>query len=199
MVASAHRINHIVGDYVQSPRKSMPTMAKIIDHWTDNWEGPFPKLRCKEIGWGEPFCFRCGWLSPKDRWGEKGGLLERAHLHDHMWGGDETTENLVPLCIRCHEGMPQCKSRGEGVEYVNDVVQCPWYVQMMTDALKPGSAETYWKSLALALASSFAIRDRNFFFPYIDEVVNYGCPEEGAFRFGQLGKVTRYRLLGATL
>lgn len=117
----------------------MPSLAEIS--WAWEWLGPdvirsvFPNLRCFDIGWGEPFCFRCGWLAPTPEaadyegldtaaainkaWNAASGWLERAHLQDHERGGDEDAWNLVPLCVLCHEEQPICETRDEGITFVN--------------------------------------------------------------------------------
>jgi hypothetical protein len=44
----------------------MPPLGKIAEHWANNCDELFPENRCYEIGLGEPYCFRCGWLVPVD-------------------------------------------------------------------------------------------------------------------------------------
>lgn len=138
----------------------MPTLAAISRTWealgNDELRRIFPNLRVFEIGWGEPCCFRCGWLAPTpeaadyrdkdpakaiDRaWNAASGWLERAHLHDHANGGNEEAFNLVPLCPLCHERQPLCHSREDGIRYVNTAPRgIPVaYVQMVTDGLRQG-------------------------------------------------------------
>ena len=141
------------------PRERTPKLSEIQAAWEllgrDALRQIFPNLRCFGIGWGEPFCFRCGWLAPgkeaadyqQDRpyeraiaetWDSKAGWLERAHLHDHAEGGSMDPLNLVPLCVLCHELQPACATREAGIDFVNsepvheDLV---WIQQLVSDEL----------------------------------------------------------------
>lgn len=143
----------------ERPREKMPALASIARHWQDlsldELRAMFPALRCFYIGWGEPFCFRCGWLAPtKDSssypanwkgqrcvdfaWNDAKGWLERAHLQDHSFGGTVEGGNLVPLCALCHENQPICKTQEDGIAYVNAGSEVPpamlSLVQRITDA-----------------------------------------------------------------
>jgi hypothetical protein len=139
-------------------RESLPSLAEISLAWewlgADVLKDVFPGLRCFEIGWGEPFCFRCGWLAPGPEaadypaswkaeraigsaWDAASGWLERAHLQDHNEGGDTDAWNLVPLCPLCHEDQPLCRTRDEGIAFVNTrsrYAGLVWAAQIFTDA-----------------------------------------------------------------
>lgn len=99
------------------PRESMPNLARITHAWEalgeERLRESFPELRCFSIGWGEPFCFRCGWLAPTGEaadypsdwpaartidaaWQASRGWLERCHLQDHCYGGSVDPLNWFP-------------------------------------------------------------------------------------------------------
>jgi hypothetical protein len=164
----------------------MPSLAAIEKHWEcldrDELKAIFPDHGVFGIGWGEPFCFRCGWLAPvadypaverrlkragklkgldecavRNRvydatWNGAGGWLQRAHLRDHCHGGAETPDNIVPMCLSCHDHMPDCRTRDEGLAYVNEDALVSIFLQMLTDRDGP-QAETdlgvkerrYWR------------------------------------------------------
>jgi hypothetical protein len=110
-----------------NPRPTPPRLSQIAAAWAKHpdIEAVLPELRALWIGWGEPFCFRCGWLAPvKDgAWDDAGGWLERAHLHDHDHGGSSDPLNLVPLCPLCHELQPECRSREAGIAFVRSLAE----------------------------------------------------------------------------
>src|SRR4051812_42942355 len=102
-------------------RPTPPSAATIARWWYENHrdDDGVPGFRFGEIGTGEPFCFRCGWLAPVSDgrgwrgWNTAGGWLERAHLVD--WRalrdiGEIEAANepgdYVLLCERCHRRMP---------------------------------------------------------------------------------------------
>lgn len=117
----------------------MPKLSAIANYWGGLpvlvQLDVFPEMRARWIGWGEPFCFRCGWLAPvpdaaavpfrdprtaiAKAWDRASGWLERAHLQDHALGGSADASNLVPLCPLCHEDQPMCKTRAEAIAFVN--------------------------------------------------------------------------------
>lgn len=170
----------------------MPSLAKITRAWEalgeDRLRETFPDLACFGIGWGEPFCFRCGWLAPTKEaadypkgwpasrtidstWEGARGWLERCHLQDHRSGGTAASLNLVPLCVLCHEEQPSCETRGAGIAFVNSASPrfgiAPW-MQMITDELgrgikRPGREKALRKMLraqaALALAQNRTIEE----------------------------------------
>jgi hypothetical protein len=177
---------------IPPPRRSMPSLAVITRAWeglgADELRQIFPDLRCFGIGWGEPFCFRCGWLSPTKEaadyprdwdagrtidaaWLAARGWLERCHLHDHSFGGGEDSLNLVPMCVLCHEEQPICRSRQAGITFVNSKSPreglVPW-LQMVTDEIgrdreRPGRDRALRKMLRaqaiLAVAQHQAIKE----------------------------------------
>jgi len=114
--------------------RSMPSLTRIADWWMHpERASAFPGLAAWALGWGEPFCFRCGWLAPvppaaicngqtlaKDPWRWAKGWLERAHLAEHSEGGPDAPENLVPLCGLCHRQMPEgLASREAAIAWIN--------------------------------------------------------------------------------
>jgi len=96
-----------------------------------------------KIGWGEPFCFKCGWLAPvpdggKEAWHGARGWLEVAHLADWCLTGAAEPSDCVPLCVECHRDMPPCSTREEAIAWVavprrREPVWCGW--QFFTDAI----------------------------------------------------------------
>jgi hypothetical protein len=144
------------------PREPLPSLATIMRAWDGLGEKRlrevFPEIECFAIGWGEPFCFRCGWLAPSkeaadfpDHWSApraikccmaaSSGWLEPCHLQDHWSGGTVDSLNLVPLCVLCHEEQPPCRTRAGGIAFVNSASPrdgiAPW-MQFLTDDLGRG-------------------------------------------------------------
>lgn len=143
-----------------------PSLPRIVFAWdelgSDGLRGVFPENRALGIGWGEPFCFRCGWLAPvleaadhprewdfrraiSRVWNDSSGWLERAHLHDRRFGGGDEPLNFAPLCVLCHLSQPDCRTRAEGIAFVNSPPEHQsllWLIQMVTDddraLLRPG-------------------------------------------------------------
>jgi hypothetical protein len=158
-----------------SDREAMPRLRTIQWYWEEH-RGTltiFPDLPVRMIGWGEPFCFRCGWLAPvkdwaaytqgssEDKmtkvWNGAAGWLERCHLQDNAFGGSEQPMNLVPMCVACHEQQPLSETWATGVAYVNQHVRCPAGLQAMTDLLymeRRRNAESnkrrFWTAVRLA-------------------------------------------------
>lgn len=141
------------------PRKVPPSHAEINAYWegvgSDELHRIFPRNPAPYIGWGEPFCFRCGWLAPVKEaadypqgwstarildttWNSVGAWLEKCHLHDHQFDGPNEPSNFVPMCPLCHEHQPECPTREDGIAFVNTAPphqHLVWAMQMMTDAL----------------------------------------------------------------
>jgi hypothetical protein len=131
-----------------------PSIEKIIDYWREHVEataavgqdgqayecdegkpvGDLPRLKAYWIGWGEPFCFGCGWLAPVDRWSQASRWLDRAHLQDFCVAGDDSVKNLVMLCHLCHNAMPEFDDRASALQWVANQKpkSGPW--QLWTDA-----------------------------------------------------------------
>lgn len=138
----------MIEEEAPSRQRSMPSMEMILDYWLDAAPKIFPEIRGAGTGWGEPFCFRCGWLAPiaagqTRPWREAKGWLQRAHLRDHVSGGPDKPENLVPLCDLCHHAMPPFgSSRPHAIAWVRRVqpISRPWWWQMATDARWGGEA-----------------------------------------------------------
>ncbi|WP_230582458.1 HNH endonuclease [Salinispora tropica] len=128
---------------VGASRRGMPTLYGIVEYWRGRRGVVFPNLKASYIGWGEPFCFRCGWLAPVDDtqatlavvWNSARGWLDRAHLQDLALGGSNGPENLVPLCRQCHDIMDPYESRAEAIAYVNDGIPADSWWQMHTDVV----------------------------------------------------------------
>jgi hypothetical protein len=113
----------------------MPAIRAIIDYWRDN---PQPFLKSWYIGWGEPFCFACGWLAPvadgrPDSWARASAWLDRAHLHERVFGGSDDPSNLVMLCHLCHDVYPAVRTREGGLEWVAARPDCDELFQAFTD------------------------------------------------------------------
>lgn len=124
-------------------RGDMPRLSRVMEYWREQYAPIFPDLAAHWIGWGEPFCFRCGWLAPVDDtrptlaevWDSARGWLERAHLHDLGLGGPNTPENLVPLCRNCHDMMPAFEDRASAIAYVANGPEKSGWWQLHTDAI----------------------------------------------------------------
>lgn len=117
-------------------------IAAVVDYWTTAAPAVFPNLHSTAIGWGEPFCFRCGWLAPApaesddDLWVVSRSWLELAHLHNHAAGGSDDPSNVVPLCRFCHRAMPTSMDGSErAIAWVNalGLVGCDQWWQLATD------------------------------------------------------------------
>ena len=135
--------------WVGSADREMPTLSAIVTHWAADPDTirTLPHLRAHWIGWGEPFCFRCGWLAPVDTWTDRraGGWLERAHLQDHCLDGCDDPTNIVPLCIPCHDAMPQLLAREDALHWVSvphSEVVYPILWQTFTDSHAGKSASS---------------------------------------------------------
>ena len=121
----------------------MPRLSKVMEYWQQRYPPVFPRLAAHWIGWGEPFCFRCGWLAPVDDtqptlaevWDSARGWLERAHLRDLALGGPNTVDNLVPLCRICHDMMPEFEDRASAIAYVTNGPEKNSWWQMHTDTI----------------------------------------------------------------
>lgn len=117
-------------------------IAAVRDHWQTSAPAVFPHLQSAAIGWAEPFCFRCGWLTPvpddvdDDLWVIARSWLELAHLHNHAAGGVDDPANLVPLCSLCHRAMPPSMDGSDrAIAWVNSLgpVGCAESWQLATD------------------------------------------------------------------
>ncbi len=130
----------------------MPSMDAIVGYWTDQdpiWSKSY------YIGWGEPFCFACGWLAPvddtrRDAWRVAGKWLDRAHLEDRFFGGEDKPHNLVPMCHLCHQDMPDSDSRDYGLSWVQNRAACDWGFQVFTDDRLRGVTPTRGTTLTRA-------------------------------------------------
>lgn len=120
-----------------SRHRSMPSMADIARYWSEEWIGDRRdnqpclvertfgnRFHSLMIGWGEPFCFGCGWLPPVndeqglDRaWSDAGSYLYRAHIVPNSFGGEDAAFNLIPLCAYCHSSLDKRVFSGEIVGY----------------------------------------------------------------------------------
>lgn len=116
--------------------RSMPSVDDVVEFWREN--GAREWTHAETIGWGEPFCFGCGWLAPvreglSSSWRESTSWLDRAHLQDHCVAGDDSPANLVMLCHLCHVDMPEFDDRDTALQWVKDVASCSWMWQLFTD------------------------------------------------------------------
>lgn len=126
--------------YVSAPRATASIPA-IVNHWAEL--DPL-ELPSHYIGWGEPFCFGCGWLAPVNDantekalprvWRTASEWLDRAHLKDHCLGGSGKPDNLVMLCHLCHSAMPSFTSRDDALRWVYDRADVESMFQLWTDA-----------------------------------------------------------------
>lgn len=127
--------DHQCGGYSLTESRSMPAMGRIVDYWRD--ENP-QWLKSAWVGWGEPFCFACGWLPPvadgrKDSWRSAGKWLDRAHLQDYFYGGPDEPFNLVPVCHLCHRKAPDLPTREDGLGWIQGCERVHPCFQMYTD------------------------------------------------------------------
>lgn len=142
-----------------SVARRRPPISKVIDHWKAAAPTVFPNIHAHAIGWGEPLCFRCGWLAPVpeewdgDPWAAVGGWLELAHLHNRGAGGADDEMNIVPLCPLCHHAMPEFTDGPEQaiawVRTLQPTSYQPWW-QFATDVRWGGEefvAYPGWKRL----------------------------------------------------
>jgi len=129
------------------------TLSVIAEHWWNRPESDiYRHSRFADIGMGEPFCFRCGWLAPVDDTAPKGspwkvwnrarGYLDRAHLADYAALrdrdrlDDDGPANLVPLCQWCHRRMPEHDHRDDAVAWILAGRPCGWIRQAVTDLVR---------------------------------------------------------------
>ena len=90
------------------------TKTEVATFW--NTEGPkrWPNGPMV-VDIGEPSCFACGyyareWDKSSQPW-EVAKSLEMAHIVARSKGGVDTPENLVLLCVGCHEEAPMTNDR----------------------------------------------------------------------------------------
>lgn len=125
------------------PRK-LAALPAVAGYWAaaDETVTVLPDLASHWIGWGEPFCFACGWLAPvtdgPGAWARASGWLDRAHLVDHWLGGSGEPSNLVALCHLCHDAMTEpFDDRDEALRWVaqrRSDLPHPTVWQVFTDA-----------------------------------------------------------------
>ncbi len=127
---------------VGGSRRGMPTLYGIVQYWRGRYGEVFPNLQASYVGWGEPFCFRCGWLAPVDdtqttlaAFGTPPEAGLTAHTCRTWPSVVNGPENLVPLCRQCHDIMDPCESRAEAIAYVNDGILADSWWQIHTDAV----------------------------------------------------------------
>jgi hypothetical protein len=78
-------------------REQMPSKQKIWEYWFDKILKDKPNYI---YDYNEISCFACG----------RTNGIERSHLVAHIYGGDESIDNLHLLCRSCHfstEGLYQ--------------------------------------------------------------------------------------------
>jgi hypothetical protein len=111
----------------------------LIDHWR---ELDAPWLKSYYIGFGEPFCFACGWLAPvQDGTPGSWDLAVGGHflIPTVLVEGDAA----MPLCALCrNEPRPEFASVKEGHQWVEQHLDTPSWFQMYTDnAMKDATPE----------------------------------------------------------
>ena len=70
-------------------REQMPSKQKIWEYWFDKILKDKPNYI---YDYNEISCFACG----------RTNGIERSHLVAHIYGGDESIDNLHLLCRSCH-------------------------------------------------------------------------------------------------
>lgn len=121
---------------VSSRDRTFVHISDVIEFWRHqdvDW------LRASRLGWGEPFCFACGWLprvidGKPGSWEMAGKWLDKAHLQDHVVSGDDSARNLVMMCHLCHSIMPEFDDRDLALAWVRDRPRAPSLWQAFTDA-----------------------------------------------------------------
>ena len=101
-------------------RRHPPKIARIVEYWRTH---PQPWMKGCVIGWSVPFCFGCGWIPPVQthkgfKWEGVTRFLDRAHLQDHHFHGNDKPSNMVFLCPLCHSQMPSFQSRKKALQWV---------------------------------------------------------------------------------
>lgn len=132
-----------------SRRRQMPTLLAIVEWWTEQRPDTL-QLRSAHVGYGEPFCFRCGWLVPYGDdlpehpsrafvWKRAMRWLDRAHLIDHCNDGLDDVQNLAALCALCHAEMPSFSpgQESEAVAWVREGRRRVGQWQLVTDEVQP--------------------------------------------------------------
>lgn len=139
---------------MRNPRAE-PPLGDVANYWRSTPEAVevIPGLTPTDKRWNRPFCFACGWHPPvkpgRAAWmvPVTSGWLDRAHLLDHAFGGSSAPCNLVPLCLLCHDVMPQQPSREAAMKWVRDR-DCDlpdpvaWQAFTDTSGSDPGSARS---------------------------------------------------------
>jgi hypothetical protein len=108
----------------------------LIDYWRSQ---DAPWLKSYYIGFGEPFCFACGWLAPvpdgqPDSWDL---ALKKWLFLTHVAGQEDTVENTVPLCATCaleKREAGEFDSLDHGQRWIAEHYDCDSARQMYTDA-----------------------------------------------------------------
>lgn len=126
----------------------MPHPFDVLTYWHEKHDD----LDSHWIGKSEPFCFRCGWLSPQATdqgdltqraiWQQALCWLDRAHLVDRYPSGLDGVQNLVLLCRPCHKAMPEFGPNevDTAKQWVFSGVRRPWLWQITTDLRQPADS-----------------------------------------------------------
>lgn len=124
------------------PGRQPPRHYEIVQWWHGRPD-LLPDLKSHYIGLREPFCFRCGWLTPPPEedmptptlWQRAGRWLDRAHLIDRTADGLDGVQNTVLLCGPCHKYMPEFVPGDEDgvVAWVAEHPRRPYEWQVLTD------------------------------------------------------------------
>jgi hypothetical protein len=127
--------------------RNLPQLGRIAVFWLNGFGSGACPDGIRNEDWGEPFCFRCYWKAPVPDANQTGGIeacwdlasgwLERAHLHDRVYGGPDAVENLMPLCVLCHVSMPVSRSFDEGLRWISTGPRRAMWWQQFTDLMDP--------------------------------------------------------------
>lgn len=83
----------------------VPDKSAIVRYWQDH-EQELVDILGYIPDWGEPACWVCGWAwdGKYTKWNDI--PLERCHIIPRARGGPNTPDNLVLMCITCHDLAP---------------------------------------------------------------------------------------------
>jgi hypothetical protein len=134
----------VTGPYRMSPKSTTHSPSDPLGDWggalIDYWRRQNASwLKSYYIGFGEPFCFACGWLAPvldgqPDSWDS---AIKKWLFLTHIAGQEDTVENLVPLCATCTQQKRQAgdfESLEHGRQWIAEHYDCDSALQMYTDA-----------------------------------------------------------------
>lgn len=85
--------------------KSEKWITECVDFWID---------KIDECDLGTDFseattnCWRCGYLRK----------LQKCHIIPKSLGGEDKPENIIPLCLQCHDEMPDVRDKEEVFKWI---------------------------------------------------------------------------------